>query len=144
MKFHRIPFTVFTSAVIAASLIAASLPVSVAQAAGNSKKVFLPVISSSVSQSQLPSGGSGPVGVSGSWKLKWSDEFNGSSLDTSKWEPNWLGGSTTAITKPINGNEQSCYDPAQVSESGGSLKLTAVARSCRASNGSTYSYASGK
>jgi beta-glucanase (GH16 family) len=92
---------------------------------------------------QPPSSGTGPLGVSGTWNLKFSDEFNGSSLDTSKWTPNWLAGSNTTITKPINGSEQSCYDPAQVSETGGSLKLSAVARSCRASNGTTYSYASG-
>jgi beta-glucanase (GH16 family) len=83
------------------------------------------------------SGPGGPTGASGSWTLKFSDEFNGSSLDTSKWTPNWLG-SANAITKPINGSEQSCYDPAQVSVTGGSLKLSAVSRSC---NG--YSYASG-
>lgn len=67
-----------------------------------------------------------------------SDEFNGSSLDLGKWRPNWLGPSDTAITKPVNSNEQSCYDPAQVSVSGGSLKLTAVARTC-----SSWAYASG-
>jgi beta-glucanase (GH16 family) len=78
------------------------------------------------------------VGVSGSWTLKFADEFNGTSLDAAKWTPNWLGGSMTAITKPINGSEQSCYDPKQVAVTGGSLQLTAVRRSC---NG--YSYASG-
>lgn len=75
--------------------------------------------------------------MSGSWSLKFADEFNGSSVDSSKWTANWLG-SAGAITKPINGSENSCYDPKQVTESGGSLVLSAVARSC---NG--YSYASG-
>jgi beta-glucanase (GH16 family) len=84
------------------------------------------------------SGSGGPTGVSGTWNLKFSDEFNGSSVDTSKWQPNWLGGSNTAVTKPINGSEQSCYDPAQATVVNGSLKLSAVSRSC---NG--YSYASG-
>ena len=84
-----------------------------------------------------------PVGVGGSWSLKWSDEFNGTSLDLNKWEPNWLAGNNTTITKPVNGAEKSCYDPHQASVANGSLKLTAVARSCRASNGTTYPYASG-
>jgi beta-glucanase (GH16 family) len=66
------------------------------------------------------------------------DEFNGTSLDLSKWQPNWLGPNNTAITKPVNGQERSCYDPAQVSESGGALHLTAVARTC-----SKWEYASG-
>ena len=39
-------------------------------------------------------------------------------LDTSKWQPNWLASNNTTITKPINGSELSCYDPAQVSVSG--------------------------
>ena len=87
---------------------------------------------------QTPGSSTGPYDVSGSWTLKFADEFNGSSLDLSKWQPNWLGSSNTAITKPINGAEQSCYDPAQVSEGGGALKLAAVARSCDG-----YPYASG-
>jgi beta-glucanase (GH16 family) len=73
-----------------------------------------------------------------------ADEFNGRSLDLSKWQPNWLGPDNGAVTKPVNGAERSCYDPSQVHVPGdGYLHLTAVARSCRANNGSTYSYASG-
>ncbi len=89
------------------------------------------------------SGNPMPLGVGGSWSLKWADEFNGSSLDLNKWEPNWLAGNNTTITKPVNGAEKSCYDPHQASVANGSLKLSAVARSCRASNGTTYPYASG-
>ena len=89
-----------------------------------------------------------PVGVTGTWNLKFSDEFSGSQINLSKWEPNWLSGSDTAITKPVNGYEQSCYDPAQVSVGAfggvsGALKMSAVARSCKANNGTTYPYASG-
>jgi beta-glucanase (GH16 family) len=75
-------------------------------------------------------------------KYLFDDEFNATTLDTTKWQPNWLGGSNTAITKPINGAEKSCYDPAQVSVSGGYLRLTAAQRSCKA-NGTTYAFASG-
>jgi beta-glucanase (GH16 family) len=71
-------------------------------------------------------------------KYLFDDEFNGTSLDLTKWQPNWLGGSNTAITKPINGAEKSCYDPAQVSVSDGYLHLSAAKRSCDG-----YSYASG-
>jgi beta-glucanase (GH16 family) len=71
------------------------------------------------------------------------DDFNGTSLDLSKWRPNWLASTDNAITKPVNSAELSCYDPAQVSESGGYLHLRAVNRSCTASNGTTYAYASG-
>lgn len=72
------------------------------------------------------------------------DEFNGTTLDLAKWRPNWLAGSDTAITKPVNSAEQSCYDPANVVVPGdGYLHLRAVARSCTANNGTTYPYASG-
>jgi hypothetical protein len=71
------------------------------------------------------------------------DDFNGSSLDRTKWRPNWFGTNDSAVTKPVNTKEQGCYDPAQVSVGLGVLRLSAVARSCRATNGVTYPYASG-
>jgi beta-glucanase (GH16 family) len=72
------------------------------------------------------------------------DEFNQGGLDLSKWQPNWLAGNNTDITKPVNGAEQSCFDPAQVKQPGdGYLHLNAAHRPCRATNGVTYSYASG-
>ncbi len=52
------------------------------------------------------------------------------SLDLSKWRPNWVGTTDAAISKPVNTAEQGCYDPRQVSVSGGYLRLNAVARSC--------------
>jgi beta-glucanase (GH16 family) len=73
--------------------------------------------------------------------LVFSDEFNGSSLDTSKWTANWLG-SSGAITPPANGSETECYDPAQVSVGNGEADLSAVAKSCTV-NGKTYAYRSG-
>ena len=70
------------------------------------------------------------------------DEFNGSSVDTSKWGTNWLG-PAGQITKPVNSEEASCYDPAQVTEGGGYLTLTAVQRACTDNQGHTWSWASG-
>ncbi len=75
--------------------------------------------------------------------LLFSDEFTGTSLDLSKWRPNWVGKTDAAISKPVNTTEQGCYDPQQVSESGGYLHLDAVARACTGTNGVTYPYASG-
>ena len=71
------------------------------------------------------------------------DDFNGTALNLAKWRPNWMGTTDGAISKPVNSDEQGCYDPRQVSVSGGSLHLNAVARSCTATNGVTYPYASG-
>lgn len=79
-----------------------------------------------------------PNGIGGTWELQFQDEFDGNSLDLSKWRPNWLGSSDTAITKPINGLEKSCYDPKQVSLTNGELHLTAEKRTCN-----SWQYASG-
>ena len=58
------------------------------------------------------------------WNLVWSDEFNGSSLDTSKW--NIQTGDGTAEGIPGWGNnELQSYQAANVSVSGGSLFITA-------------------
>jgi hypothetical protein len=75
-----------------------------------------------------------PVGQTGNWNMIFNDEFNGSSVDLSKWRPNWLGSSDTAITNPVNSSETSCYDPAQSTVSNGQLNLSAVARSCNGKN----------
>ncbi|HSX52886.1 MAG TPA: family 16 glycosylhydrolase [Patescibacteria group bacterium] len=90
-----------------------------------------------------------PLGVMGNWNMKFSDEFNGTSLDLSKWRPNWChwsGCTDTQISKAVNdAHEASCYDPAQVTEKGtGYLSLQAVARSCTPPDyAHTYDYASG-
>lgn len=90
-----------------------------------------------------------PNGPGGLWTLKFRDEFSGSSLDLSKWRPNWLAGTDTALTPPINSLESGCYDPAQVSVGGGFLTLSAVAVTpgsrpgCVVRGGTNASYASG-
>src|SRR5581483_7553802 len=69
------------------------------------------------------------------------DEFNGTSLDSSKWTANWLG-APGAITKPINSAEYAAYDPAQVSVSGGVLHLKTAASPVTV-DGVNYDYRSG-
>jgi beta-glucanase (GH16 family) len=95
-----------------------------------------------------PSTGVRPLGPSGTWKLRFADEFDGSSLDLTKWRPNWFGSSATSVTRPINDYEDACYDPAQVKVSGGMLHLSAVKLSspkpgCTTKDGRAASYASG-
>jgi beta-glucanase (GH16 family) len=67
-----------------------------------------------------------PAGVPGDWKLTFDDEFNGTSLDTAKWSTGWYG---SGITRPVNSDEDDCYDPAQVAEGGGALSLTVIRKS---------------
>src|SRR5690242_11617954 len=67
-----------------------------------------------------------PTGVRGDWKLAFDDEFSGTSLDTAKWSTGWYG---SGITPPVNSGEKEWYDPAQVSEGGGTLGLTLIRKS---------------
>lgn len=52
------------------------------------------------------------------------DEFNGASVDTSKWTEGW--GTQAGTSPPVNSDESECYSSSQVSESGGYLRLTAA------------------
>ena len=67
-----------------------------------------------------------PTGVGGDWKLTFDDEFDGTSLDTAKWSTGWYG---SGITPPVDSKEIDCYDPAQVTEGGGTLDLTLIRKS---------------
>jgi hypothetical protein len=58
-----------------------------------------------------------PVGIQGSWTIKFDDEFNGTSLDLSKWSNCWFSptcGSMNNVTT----------SPSNVAVSGGNLVLT--------------------
>lgn len=66
----------------------------------------------------------GPVGVPGSWTAQFDDEFNGTALNASVWQPGWFG---TGLTGPVNSSEPHKYSSANVSESGGTLNLALTA-----------------
>ena len=91
--------------------------------------VYLPSASQperSASQPERPAVNVKPTGVRGDWKLAFGDEFSGTSLDTARWSTGWYG---SGITPPVNAKEKNCYDPAQVSEGGGTLDLTLIRKS---------------
>ena len=74
-------------------------------------------------------------GPAGPWTLTFSDEFNGTALDTTKWATQYTWGCH-------NNDEQECYQAANVTVSGGSAHLTAQKQTVT-SGGTTYSYTSG-
>ena len=77
-------------------------------------------------QSPTPKPTYQPAGVDGDWKLIFDDEFNGTQLDTKKWSTGWLA---SGITGPVNSFEKECYDPAQVTVTGGALNLALITKS---------------
>jgi hypothetical protein len=82
---------------------------------------------------------SGPIGDPGSWHPIFDDEFNATTLDTSKWSTGWFG---SGITPGVNSSEIDCYDPNQVVETSGELDLNLIAKP-ETCNGTTQPYASG-
>ena len=86
-----------------------------------------------------PAGVPGPPGDPASWNQVFDDEFDGSSLDTSKWSTGWYG---SGVTAPVNSEELECYDPAQVVEGSGELDLNLIA-SPESCGGQTRPYTSG-
>jgi beta-glucanase (GH16 family) len=77
-------------------------------------------------QSPTPKPTYKPAGVTGDWKSIFDDEFDSTVLDTSKWSTGWLA---SGITGPVNSFEKECYDPAQVTQSGGALNLSLITKS---------------
>ena len=55
-----------------------------------------------------------PLGVPGAWSPTFSDDFDGTTLNTSKWSSSWFGGGTMNKVRT---------DPANVSVGGGALSL---------------------
>ncbi len=84
----------------------------------------------------------GPMGVPGHWQLVLNTTFNGTSLDTKIWRPNWFG-TGRQITGPINGHELACYSRSNVTLPGNgalNLNVTHVPSACA---GTTRPYTGG-
>jgi len=100
-------------------------------------------ISPSTSAADADCQGTTPLGLPGQWNCTFDDEFNGTSLDTTKWVPQ-----ETAASGYLNG-ATACYvdNPDTISVSGGYLNLTArqvAPFTCQdGSNSFTTSYEAG-
>jgi|GEM_PF-2795166 len=81
--------------------------------------------------SALPAQPAGKV-----WSVAFSDDFSGSSLDTSVWQPYYN-------TYGSGNNELECNTPNNVSVSGGTLKITAQRETVSCNGGGTRNFTSG-
>lgn len=85
-----------------------------------------------------PSSGSPvPNGISGTWNMKFDDEFNGTSLNTKVWAPSWFNGGK------VNNSNGVAMNAANVSENGGNLILTLASSSSGATIDTDPSQVSG-
>lgn len=84
-----------------------------------------------------------PLGIGGNWTLKFTDDFNGSSVDASKWSNcypwSYPSAPTQADCTNAGNHEQQLYGAANATTSNGSLHLTAT----RGGNGGSLPYGSG-
>jgi hypothetical protein len=69
----------------------------------------------------VPTGAAGPPGNPASWNMVFDDEFNGSSLDTTKWSTSWFN--QDGVMNNVS------TSPANVAVSGGNLILTLSSQS---------------
>jgi hypothetical protein len=78
-----------------------------------------PIITPPPNPTPTPTPPSGqPVGPGGTWRISFSDGFNGSALDSSKWNYGFGWGS------PYSSAFMECTSPTQVSVGGGLLTIT--------------------
>jgi Glycosyl hydrolases family 16 len=74
-----------------------------------------------------PPTGNGPSwDPNGAWNARFSDEFDDTTVDATKWRRGWF---SEGISSPVNSAETACYDSAHVTESGGSLHLELTSQS---------------
>ena len=59
----------------------------------------------------------------GTWRLAFNGTFTGRALGTAGWSTGWLA---QGITPPVSQPELECYDPANVTVSGGALHLSLI------------------
>jgi beta-glucanase (GH16 family) len=84
-----------------------------------------------------------PRGPGGSWHLVFGDEFNGTSIDTTKWNTcYWWAGSDNGCANGGDGS-MNYYLPNEVGEGNGLVDLAAQNKMVTGSNGKTYNYVDG-
>ena len=90
--------------------------------------------------SKRTAGSVGPR-IPGTWNLRFADEFDGSSVDKTRWHSCFWWATTTCSIE--SNRELELYDPSGVSVGGGVLRLGAQRRDMVAWNSSTYHYTAG-
>jgi predicted small secreted protein len=88
--------------------------------------------------------GTYPLWATFTKRCLFTDDFSGTGLDHSKWQPNWFGATDASITHMPGppGSTGSCFDPALVGQPGdGFLHLAAVNRTCTTSETPSESHA---
>ncbi|MCB1380888.1 MAG: glycoside hydrolase family 16 protein [Alphaproteobacteria bacterium] len=99
------------------------------------------LVASTAFQSQARAEAPLPFGRGGDWQMIFSDEFDGTSLDPSKWNTCFWWSSDGCTNK--GNRDLQWYLPKNVSVDNGSLILTAQPETVTAPDGITYDFTSG-
>ncbi|HEX9085944.1 MAG TPA: glycoside hydrolase family 16 protein [Arthrobacter sp.] len=102
------------AAAVAVAVAAAAEPAPAAAAAARATVRPAPATASATVLPASTGSALMPLGVPGAWSQTFSDDFNGTALDTSKWSSSWFGGGTMNKVKTSAAN---------VSVGGGNLSL---------------------
>ncbi len=100
-----------------------------ASAANISGQASMPLIAQSgaVADASRGTGRPSPTPIPTTWRLVFSEDFNGISLDPSKWSAAWDG--ITGVYGPVNTAETACYDSANLSFPGdGTLHMQLISK----------------
>jgi len=109
---------------------------------GTGKSFTIPEESAATGSDTLPAGNAEPP-PAGPWSLAFSDEFNDTALDTTKWDWKYPRSGDMAYSNWNNGEAQR-YKQGNIAEKGGSLSLTAKRESTTSpTSGRTFDYTSG-
>lgn len=81
-----------------------------------------------------------PLGPSGNWKLLFHDEFEGTTLDTTKWRTNYPHGCWHSYNQH---NELQCYQASNIVVSHRMASIQGRPEKAYCSDGRTYHYTSG-
>lgn len=84
-----------------------------------------------------------PAGQRGQWRLIFHDEFDGHTLDTSKWTTCYFDFKVGKQNCDHDNGELELYQPDNIAVSQGILTLRAEKKRVTAANGKTYFYTSG-
>jgi beta-glucanase (GH16 family) len=93
-----------------------------ALSAAKVRRVVHPATTVNTADDDNDCGGVGPTGLSGSWTCTFDDEFDGTSLDTTKWVPQ------VTATSGYTSGRTACFvnSPNNISVANGDLQLTAL------------------
>jgi beta-glucanase (GH16 family) len=119
-------------------------------AAGNTSTAQR-VVTVSITVTETPPSPSSPAAPFGdaaglkSWTMAFQDEFDGTSLNTAKWDATWLTGES-GYSLPMNEYMNNCFHSSQATVANGSLRLASSPNSntsCRKKDGSVAPYVTG-